>query len=132
MTDEPLEIVSGSGSLFRDFGHADADVRQAKALLGMQVMKFLDEEGLSTGQAEAQTGVSHSEFLRIRQARFSRFTIDRLIHTSGRLGQEVEVTISVHRRGDANVAAARGPLHPGWNFRGRYCGSAADGFMVSL
>lgn len=28
---EPIEIVRGSGNLFRDFGHADSDVRQAKA-----------------------------------------------------------------------------------------------------
>lgn len=98
MTDETIELVRGSGNVFRDFGYPDADVRQAKALLGVQIMKVLDEEGLSTRQAEERTGVGHSEFSRIRQAKFSRFTIDRLIGILGRLGQEVKVSISVQRR----------------------------------
>lgn len=98
MNDESIEIVDGSGNVFRDFGYPDADVRQAKALLGTQIMKILDGEGLSTRQAEARTGVAHSEFSRIRQAKFSRFTIDRLMTILGRLGQEVELSVTVHPR----------------------------------
>jgi len=98
MNDDSMETVSGSGNVFRDFGYPDADVRQAKALLGTQIMKILDGEGLSTRQAETRTGVSHSEFSRIRQAKFSRFTIDRLMAILGRLGQEVELSVSVHPR----------------------------------
>jgi len=96
--DEPIEIVRGSGNVFRDFGYPDADVRQAKALMGTQIMKILDEEGLSTRQAEARTGVSHSEFSRIRQAKFGRFTVDRLMTILGHLGQEVELSVTVHPR----------------------------------
>lgn len=98
MNDEAIETVSGSGNVFRDFGYADADVRQGKALLGTQIMKILADEGLSTRQAEARTGVSHSEFSRIRQAKFSRFTIDRLMTILARLGQEVELSVFVHPR----------------------------------
>lgn len=98
MSDEFIETISGSGNLFRDFGYPDADVRQAKALLGTEIMKILDDEGLSTRQAEARTGVSHSEFARIRRANFSRFTIDRLMMILVRLGQEVELSVSVHPR----------------------------------
>jgi predicted XRE-type DNA-binding protein len=90
--------VRGSGNLFRDFGYPDADVRQAKALMGAQIMRILEQEGLSTRDAEARSGVSHSEFSRIRQAKFARFTIDRLIGILGRLGQEVELTVSVQKR----------------------------------
>jgi len=43
-------------------GYPDADVRQAKALMGAQIIKILDREKLSTRQAEARTGVPHSEF----------------------------------------------------------------------
>jgi predicted XRE-type DNA-binding protein len=98
MNDEAIETVRGSGNVFCDFGHPDADVRQAKALLGTQIMKILEQEGLSTRQAEARTGVSHSEFSRIRQAKFSRFTIDRLMAILARLGQEVELSVSVRPR----------------------------------
>src|SRR5216117_2799324 len=98
MTQEPIEIVRGSGNLFRDFGYADADVRQAKAIMGAQIIAILDREGLSTRQAEARTGISHSEFSRIRRASFSRFTIDRLMMILARLGQEVEISVQVHPR----------------------------------
>jgi predicted XRE-type DNA-binding protein len=98
MIDDSVETVSGSGNVFRDFGYPDADVRQAKALLGTQIMKILEGEGLSTRQAETRTGVSHSEFSRIGQAKFSRFTIDRLMAILGKLGQEVELSVSVHPR----------------------------------
>lgn len=104
--DEPLELVRGSDNVFRDFDHPDADVRQAKALLGVQIIRILEEGDLSTRQAEARTGVSHSEFSRIRQAKFSRFTIDRLISILGRFGQEVEFSVRVRPRAEQVGVAA--------------------------
>jgi predicted XRE-type DNA-binding protein len=98
MTDDTSEIVRGSGNVFRDFGYPDADVRQAKALLAAQIIKVLAAEGLSTRQAEARTGIAHSEFVRIRKADLGRFTIDRLVTILGHLGQEVELSINVHPR----------------------------------
>jgi hypothetical protein len=47
MTDDSMEIVRGSGNVFRDFGYPDAHVRQAKALLAAQIMKVLDAEALT-------------------------------------------------------------------------------------
>jgi predicted XRE-type DNA-binding protein len=99
MTDGSMEIVRGSGNVFRDFGYPDADVRQAKVILAVQIVKVLDAEELSTRQAEAKTGIAHSEFVRIRNVNLARFTIDRLITILGRLGQEVEFSLTVHPRG---------------------------------
>jgi len=98
MTDDSMEIVHGSGNVFRDFGYPDADVRQAKALLAAQIIKVLDAEELTTRQAEARTGIAHSEFVRIRNVNLARFTIDRLVTILGRLGQEVEFSLTVHPR----------------------------------
>jgi predicted XRE-type DNA-binding protein len=95
MTDDTGEIVRGSGNVFRDFGYPDADVRQAKALLAAQIIKIFAAEGLPTRQAEARTGIAHSEFARIRRVDLGRFTIDRLVTILGRLGQEVELSITV-------------------------------------
>jgi len=98
MTDDDMEIVRGSGNVFRDFGYPDADVRQAKALLASQIIKVLDAEKLSTRQAGARTGIAHSEFVRIRNINLGRFTIDRLVTILGRLGQQVEFSFIVHPR----------------------------------
>jgi predicted XRE-type DNA-binding protein len=96
--DDDCEVIRGSGNLFRDFGYPDADVRQAKALLAAQIIKVLDAEELSTRQAEARTGIAHSEFVRIRKVNLARFTLDRLVTILGKLGQEVEISVDVHPR----------------------------------
>jgi predicted XRE-type DNA-binding protein len=104
-----LAVVRGSGNVFRDFGYPDADLRQAKALMGAQIIKIIDREGLSTRQAEARTGISHSEFSRIRNASFSRFTLDRLMTILGRLGQEVKISVKVRARAKRDGLAASLP-----------------------
>jgi predicted XRE-type DNA-binding protein len=107
MTEDPIEIVEGSGNVFADFGYADAAIRQAKALIGAQIIKILDAEGLSTRQAEAKTGVSHSEFSRIRRAVFTRFTLDRLMTILSKFDRDVEISIDVRpRRPTADATAA--------------------------
>jgi predicted XRE-type DNA-binding protein len=105
MTDDDMEVVRGSGNVFRDFGYPDADVRQAKALLAAQIIKVLDDDHLTTRQAEEKTGIAHSEFVRIRNVNLGRFTIDRLVTILGRLGQEVEFSFTVHPRSRREVPA---------------------------
>ena len=105
-TDDKLELVHGSGNVFRDFGRADADVQQTKALLAARIIGVLDDEGLSTRQAEGRTGVSHADFTRIRNVQLDRFTIDRLMTVLYKLGQHVDVQIEVHPR----IAAEEAPV----------------------
>lgn len=104
---DDFELVRGSGNVFRDFGRDDADVQQTKALLAARIIGILDEEGLSTRKAEARTGVSHADFTRIRNAQLGRFTIDRLMTVLNKLGQQVEVQVSIHPRSKTEPA-----LHP--------------------
>lgn len=109
MSDD-MEPIQGSGNVFRDFGYPDAELRQAKALLAAEIIKVLDGQGLSTRQAEARTGIAHAEFSRIRNVKLARFTFDRLLTILDKLGQHVElsVTVTPRSKGDASVAA----LHP--------------------
>ena len=97
---EQIELIHGSGNVYEDFEYADADIRQAKAILGAKIIGILDARGLSTRKAQAATGVNHSDFTRIRNAQFRRFTIDRLIIILNKLDQELEVNITVHPRGE--------------------------------
>ncbi len=101
MSSDDIDLVHGSSNVFADFGYLDAYVRQAVAPMGSQIIKILDEEGLSTRQAEARTGVAHTEFSGIRGANFSRFTIDRLFTILHHLGQEVEISVDVNPRRSA-------------------------------
>ena len=105
--DDDFELVRGSGNVFRDFGRPDADVQQTKALLAARIIRVLDEEGLSTRKAQARTGVSHADFTRIRNVQLGRFTIDRLMTVLNKLGQQVEVRVSVQPRQPADETALR-------------------------
>ena len=105
--DNDFELVRGSGNVFRDFGRPDADVQQTKALLAALIIRVLDEEGLSTRKAQARTGVSHADFTRIRNVQLGRFTIDRLMTVLNKLGQQVEVQVSVQPRQPGDETALR-------------------------
>jgi predicted XRE-type DNA-binding protein len=95
MKDKPLEIVRGTGNVFRDLGYADADILQFKALLAAEIIKRLDREGMTVRAAHARTGIAAADFSRIRTADLGRFTVDRLMSILSRLGSRVEVRIRV-------------------------------------
>ncbi len=95
MKDEELEVTRGSGNVFRDLGHKNADTEQFKAVLATEIVKALDREGLSVRAAHARTGVAAADFSRIRNADLARFTVDRLMMIINRLGSRVEVKIRV-------------------------------------
>jgi predicted XRE-type DNA-binding protein len=94
---EKLEVVRGSGNVFRDLGHENADVEQLKAILAAEIIKALDREGLSVRGAHGRTGTAAADFSRIRNADLGRFTIDRLMSIINRLGSRVDVRVRVRR-----------------------------------
>jgi predicted XRE-type DNA-binding protein len=97
MTDanDELELVRGSGNVFRDFGRADAEAQQLKATLAAQILRVLDGRALSVRGAQGLTGIAAADFSRIRRAKLDRFTIDRLMVILATLDQRVEVTVTV-------------------------------------
>jgi len=103
MSDEDFELVRGSGNVFRDFGDMNADLEQARAILAAKIINVLDDRKLSVRAAEKLTGVAASEFSRIRNAKLGRFTLDRMITILGKLGQDVDVQVSVRPRAAALV-----------------------------
>ena len=90
-----LEVVSGSGNVFRDLGRINADADQFKAILATEIIKTLDRERLTARSAQARTGIAAADFSRIRHADLGRFTADRLITVLNRLGSRVEVKVRV-------------------------------------
>jgi predicted XRE-type DNA-binding protein len=97
MKNEELEVVRGSGNVYRDLNVPNADVRQFKALLAAEIIKALDREGLSVRKAHDRTGIAAADFSRIRNADLDRFTVDRLMGIINRLGSRVEVAVKVRR-----------------------------------
>jgi predicted XRE-type DNA-binding protein len=97
MKAENLELVRGSGNVFRDLNRKNADVEQLKALLAAEIIKALNRDALTVRAAHARTGFAAADFSRIRNADLGRFTTDRLISILNRLGARVEVKIRLRR-----------------------------------
>jgi predicted XRE-type DNA-binding protein len=95
MKSEKLDVVRGSGNVFRDLGRKNPDAEQFKAILAVEIIKALDRERLTVRAAQARTGVSAADFSRIRNADLGRFTVDRLMRIINLLGARVEVKVRV-------------------------------------
>lgn len=98
MTDETIEIVRGSGNIFRDFGLENPELEQLRCLLAAEILKTLEAEKLTVRAAEARTGIAAADFSRIRNVKLDRFTVDRLMTILSRLGQDVKVQLLVQPR----------------------------------
>ena len=105
MKKEPLELIRGSGNIYRDFNVADADVRQLKAILAAEIIKTLDRGELSVRKAQGLTGIDAGDFSRVRNADFRRISIERLMAMINGLGSRVEVKVKVRRGESARHAA---------------------------
>jgi predicted XRE-type DNA-binding protein len=106
MNDDRGELARGSGNVFRDLGHPDADILQAKALLAAEIISALDNQRLSVRRAHEVTGFAAADFSRVRQAKLQRFTLERLISMLVKLNGDVEVSIDVRPRVHPHAAPA--------------------------
>nr|WP_294501004.1 helix-turn-helix transcriptional regulator [uncultured Rhodopila sp.] len=98
MSSDDFDMIRGSGNVFRDLGHPDADREQLRALLAARIIGVLDDRKLTVRAAQELTGIAAADFSRIRKANLGRFTIDRLMTILAGLDQEVDVTVDVHPR----------------------------------
>ncbi len=98
MKNNDMELVRGSGNVYRDLGRPNAGLEQARAIIAAKIIDILDDRKLSTREAEKLTGVSHSEFSRIRNTQLRRFTLDRMIAILGKLDEDVEVNVTFRPR----------------------------------
>jgi predicted XRE-type DNA-binding protein len=94
---DALDVIRGSGNVYRDLGKENADIEQFKALLAAEIIKTLDRDGVSVRRAQARTGIAAADFSRIRNADLGRFTVDRLMTIVNRFGSRIEVAMKVRR-----------------------------------
>jgi predicted XRE-type DNA-binding protein len=91
---DDFELIRGSWNVYQDFDHRNAGLEQARAIVCSKIIQILDDKKLSTRDAERLTGVSHTEFSRIRNAKLQRFTLDRIITILGKLDPQVVINIT--------------------------------------
>ena len=97
---EELELVHGSGNVFRDLDDPDTDLKQGKAVLAARIIAALDRTGLTVRKASDLTGFLAADFSRIRNANLTRFTLDRLMRMLAALDRSagsVSISATVRR-----------------------------------
>jgi hypothetical protein len=77
MKKEPIGLVRGTGNVYRECDFPGADVRQLRAILAVEIIKTLDQEGLSVRKAQSLTGIDAGDFSRVRNADFRRISVER-------------------------------------------------------
>ena len=107
MKDEKIEVVRGSGNVFRDLGYENPDLEQLRAILAARIIDLLDKQRLTVRAAQARTGIAAADFSRIHNADLSRFTIDRLMTIINRLGAQVDVKVTVRPAATAGARARK-------------------------
>jgi predicted XRE-type DNA-binding protein len=107
MTDDESELVHGSGNVFRDLRLANPEAEQLKSSLATEIIGVLDGRRLTVRRAHELTGFAAADFSRVRQAKLSRFTVDRLLAMLDRLDQDVEISVAVRPRRPQGKAVAK-------------------------
>lgn len=106
MNENDIELVEGSGNVFRDFGDPEADLKHAKAVVAGRIIAVLDARGLSVRRASALTRFAAADFSRVRNADLRRFTLDRLMKMLASLDADIRVTIQIESGDEGKTALA--------------------------
>ena len=105
MTKE-LELVRGSGNVFRDFGYIEAEALQLKAKMAARIIGILDDERLTAKAASEKTGIVAADFTRILNAQLDALSIEYLLKILATLGQDVDVSVTFGDRTEARRVRA--------------------------
>lgn len=103
---EKIEIVTGSGNVFRDLGHANHDIKLMKATLAAEIIRVLDERKLSVRKAGKVAEVQFADISRVRNADLDKFTVDWLAKVFSRLEPKVEMSLTFSERSFGTPAGA--------------------------
>lgn len=93
--EEQIEVVYGSGNIHVDVDLPDADAKNFKARIAIAIVKRQDSLKLTARAAAKLAGCDAADIQRIRNADWSKFTIDRLLKYATRMGCIVELKVKL-------------------------------------
>jgi predicted XRE-type DNA-binding protein len=94
---EKLEI--GSGNVYADLGHADAELKLAKSELARQIGKAIAERHLTATAAATVLGTDQPKVSKIINGQLKDFSLERLATFLTRLNRDVEIRVTARSRG---------------------------------
>ncbi len=95
---DELELVRGSGNVFRDLGLANSDKEHLRAQLAAEIIGIVRQRKLTQREAAKLTGLTQAEVSHIKNAKLTGFTIDRMVTVLGKLDRQVKMEVVRPRR----------------------------------
>lgn len=112
MTTIDTRVERGSGNVFADLGHPDADAHLLKAELVSRIDAIVRQRRLTQVEAAKILGLSQPDVSRLLRGNFRDFSMERLLCLLTALGRDVEIVVRNPRSTQGGrlsiVAAGRG------------------------
>ncbi len=103
------KVEEGSGNIFKDLGFSDevSEKELLKAQLGAEIFRILKERKLTQVEAAKLLGIKHIEISRLKAAKLSEYSVERLMRFLNQLNRDIEIRIipSEDREGQQRVVA---------------------------
>ena len=93
MKTKKMKIERGSGNVFADLGHPDAETHLLKAELVTRIDKIIRQRGLKQAEAAKLLGLSQPDVSRLLRGNFREYSVERLLRLLTALGRNVEIVI---------------------------------------
>ena len=90
-----IKVEEGSGNIFKDLGFSDevSEKELLKAQLGAEIFRILKERKLNQVEAAKLLGIKHTEVSRLKAAKLSDYSIERLLSLLNQLNRDIETRI---------------------------------------
>ncbi len=93
MKREAMKIERGSGNVFADLGHPNAEAHLLKAELVARIDKIIRQRGLKQVEAAKLLRLSQPDVSRLLRGSFREYSVERLLRLLTALGRDVEIVI---------------------------------------
>ncbi len=104
------KITRGTANVFADLGYGDAEERQTKTRLAIEINGLIKARKLKQAEAGEVLGVPQPKVSALANYRLDGFSVERLMGFLTALSQDVEIIIRPrrdHRTGQVTVSALR-------------------------
>jgi predicted XRE-type DNA-binding protein len=95
------KFTRGSGNVFADLGFADAEERQTKTRLALEINTIIDESGLTQAKAAALLGAAQPKISALARYKLEGFSVERLMTYLTALDRDVQIVIKKKPRSRA-------------------------------
>lgn len=105
---DDIPVTPSSGNVFADLGFPNAEEELLKADLVRQIIRAMQQRGLTQAQTAEILSVSQPSVSNLVHGQYEKFSIDRLLRFLTDLGVDVEIilTQTENEHGQAHVSAA--------------------------